>query len=311
MKAVRIHQYGNVDTLRYEDADEPMVRADDVLIRVVGTSVNPIDWKIRQGHLKEIIPHRMPIILGWDVSGVVTEIGVKVSKFKIGDCVYARPDVERDGTYAEFISVREAEVAMKPQTISHIEAGVLPLAAIAAWEALVNVAKVSAGQRVLIHAASGGVGSLAVQLAKSRGAFVIGTSSAGNRGLVESLGVDEFIDYRAQRLQDAAKKIDVVFDTVGGKAQSESWPVMVAGGILVSIISEPPEDEAKKLGMRSAFVFIKPNAPALEEIAQMVDSGKLRPIIGAEFALQDIKHAHGLSESGRAKGKIAIYAGHP
>lgn len=317
MKAVRIHQYGNVDTLRYEDTEDvegvttPMVRADDVLIRVVGTSVNPVDWKIRQGHLKEMIPHRMPIILGWDVSGVVVEIGVNVSKFKIGDCVYARPDIERDGAYAEFISVRETEVAMKPQTISHIEAGVLPLAAITAWEAIVNIAKVSAGQRVLIHAASGGVGSLAVQVAKSRGAFVVGTASAGNRGLVESLGVDEFIDYRAQRLQDATKKIDVVFDTVGGATQSESWQVMSPDGILVSIVSEPVEDEAKKLGLRSAFLFIKPNASALEEIAQMVDSGKLRPIIGAEFALKDIKHAHGLSESGRAKGKIAVYVGQP
>jgi NADPH:quinone reductase-like Zn-dependent oxidoreductase len=311
MKAVRIHQYGNVDTLRYEDADEPMVRSDDVLIRVVGTSVNPIDWKVRQGHLKEIIPHRMPIVLGWDVSGVVAEIGAKVSKFKVGDCVYARPDAERDGTYAEFITVRETEIAMKPQTISHIEAGVLPLAGIAAWEAIVNVAKVSAGQRVLIHAASGGVGSIAAQLAKSRGAFVIGTSSAANRALVESLGVDEFIDYRAQHLPDVTSNIDVVFDTVGGQTQNESWSVMSRGGILVSIVSNPPEDEAKKLGLRGAFVFIKPNAPALEEIAQLVDNGKIRPIVGAEFGLKEIKQAHGLSESGRAKGKIAIYVGQP
>lgn len=306
MKAVRIHQYGNVDTLRYEDADEPMLRADDVLIRVVGTSVNPVDWKIRQGHLKEMIPHRMPVILGWDVSGVVSAIGVKVSKFKVGDCVYARPDIERDGTYAEFIAVRETEIAMKPKTISHIEAGVLPLCGITAWEAIVNVAKVSAGQSVLIHAASGGVGSIAVQLAKSRGAYVVGTASAANRALVESLGVDEFVDYRAQRLQGTVKKIDVVFDTVGGQTQNDSWSVMSPGGILVSIVSNPPADEAKKLGMRAAFVFVKPNAATLEEIAQLIDDGKLRPIIGAEFALQDIKHAHGLSESGRAKGKIAI-----
>lgn len=311
MKAVRIHQYGNVDTLRYEDADEPAVRADDVLIRVVGTSVNPVDWKIRQGLMKEIVPHRMPIILGWDVSGVVTEVGVKVAKFKVGDCVYARPDVKRDGTYAEFITVRETEIAMKPQTISHIEAGVSPLCGIAAWEAMVNVAKVSAGQRVLIHAASGGVGSIAVQLAKSRGAYVIGTASAGNRAMVESIGVDEFVDYRAQRLQGTVKQIDVVFDTVGGQTQNDSWSVMTPGGILVSIVSNPVADEVKKLGMRSAFVFVKSNAAALEEIAQLVEGGKLRPIIGAEFALKDIKHAHGLSESGRAKGKIAVYVGQP
>jgi NADPH:quinone reductase-like Zn-dependent oxidoreductase len=311
MKAVRIHQYGNVDTLRYEDAPEPLVRADDVLIKVVGTSVNPIDWKIREGHLQSMIPFRMPIILGWDVSGVVTAVGTNVVKFKVGDSVYSRPDVERDGSYAEFISVREAEIAKKPTTISHIEAGVLPLAGIAAWESIVNVAKVTAGQRVLIHAAGGGVGALAVQLAKLRGAYVIGTASASSQALVESLGVDEFIDYRARRLQDATKNIDVVFDTIGGQTQNESWAVMAPGGILVSIVSEPVADEAKKLGLRSAFVFIKPNAPVLEEIAQLVDSGKLRPIIGTEFALEDIKHAHRLSESGHAKGKIAVYVGRP
>jgi NADPH:quinone reductase-like Zn-dependent oxidoreductase len=311
MKAVRIHDYGNVNVLRYEEAPDPIVRSDDVLIRVIGTSVNPVDWKIREGHLKEIIPFRMAIIPGWDVSGIVHAVGEKVGKFKVGDNVFSRPAIERDGTYAEFVAVHEDEVAAKPKTISHIEAGVLPLAGITAWEVLINEAKISAGQRVLIHAAAGGVGSLAVQLAKWRGAYVIATASAANRELVESLGADEFIDYRAQRLLDATKDIDVVFDTVGGRTQEESWPVMIPGGILVSIVSHPPEDEAKNLGLRSAFVFIKPNAPALDEIAQLVDSGKLRPIICAEFGLQDIKRAHTLSESGHSTGKIALYVGHP
>lgn len=311
MKAVRIHEYGAADVLRYEEAPKPAVGAADVLIRVVGTSVNPVDWKIRQGHLKDMIPFHMPFIPGWDVSGVVHAVGEKVAKYKVGDSVFSRPDITRNGTYAEFVSVREVEVARKPATISHIEAGVLPLAGITAWEAMITVAKVAAGQRVLIHAAAGGVGSLAVQLAKSRGAYVIGTASAGNRALVESLGVDEFIDYRTQRLQDAAKNIDVVFDTIGGRTQEESWSVMAPGGILVSIISNPSEDQAKRLGLRSAFMFIKPNAPALEQIAQLVDSGKLRPLIGAEFALEDIKRAHALSESGRAKGKIALYVDRP
>jgi NADPH:quinone reductase-like Zn-dependent oxidoreductase len=222
MKAVRIHQYGDAHTLQYEDVEKPTVRSDDVLIRVVGTSVNPIDWKIRQGHLKEMIPYDMPIILGWDVSGVVVEVGEKVSKFKVGDNVYSRPDVARDGTYAEFISVREAEVAMKPSTISHIEAAVLPLVSITAWEVLVNTAQVSVGQRVLIHAASGGVGAIAVQLAKAHGAYVIGTASAANRDLVESLGVDEFVDYHKQTLHETVKQVDIVFDTMGGQTQKNS-----------------------------------------------------------------------------------------
>ena len=311
MKAVRIREYGAADVLRYEETTKPVIAADDVLIRVVGTSVNPIDWKIRQGHLKDMIPYRMPFTPGWDVSGVIHAVGEKAAKYKVGDSVFSRPDIKRNGTYAEFVAVREAEVARKPQTISHIEAGVLPLAGIAAWEAMITVAKLSAGQRVLIHAAAGGVGSLAVQLAKSRGAYVIGTASSGNRALVESLGADEFIDYRNQSLQDAARNIDVVFDTIGGPTQEESWAVMSPGGILVSIISDPSEGQAKRPGLRSAFVFIQPNVPALEQIAQLVDNGKLRPLIGAEFALENIKRAHALSESGRAKGKIAIYVDRP
>jgi NADPH:quinone reductase-like Zn-dependent oxidoreductase len=311
MKAVRIHQYGDTDTLHYEDAEKPTVGDEDVLIRIVGTSVNPIDWKIRQGHLKEMISFEMPIILGWDVSGVVEEIGDKVSKFKVGDSVYSRPDVARDGTYAEFISVRETEVAMKPKTISHIEAAVLPLVGITAWEVLVNTAQVSVGQRVLIHAASGGVGAIAVQLAKAHGAYVIGTASAANRELVESLGVDEFIDYHKQSLHDAVKQVDIVFDTMGGQTQKESWSVLAPDGILVSIVSPPDVDVAQKLGFRSAFVMIKPDALVLESLAKLVDAGKVRPIVGAEFSLQDIKEAHRFSESGRARGKIAVYVGQP
>jgi NADPH:quinone reductase-like Zn-dependent oxidoreductase len=311
MKAVQIHQYGDAHTLHYEDVEKPTVRSDDVLIRVVGTSVNPIDWKIRQGHLKEMIPYDMPIILGWDVSGVVVEVGEKVSKFKVGDNVYSRPDVARDGTYAEFISVREAEVAMKPNTISHIEAAVLPLVSITAWEVLVNTAQVSVGQRVLIHAASGGVGAIAVQLAKAHGAYVIGTASAANRDLVESLGVDEFVDYHKQTLHETVKQVDIVFDTMGGQTQKESWSVLAPDGILVSIVSPPDVDVAKKLGFRSAFVMIKPDALVLEGLAKLVDSGKVRPIVGAEFSLNDMKAAHRLSESGRARGKIAVYVGQP
>jgi len=311
MKAIRIHAYGDASVLRYEDAPQPAVGDNDVLIRVVGTSVNPVDWKIREGHLEAMIPYPMPFIPGWDVSGVVEAVGKKATKFKLGESVFSRPDIARNGTYAEFVSILESEVARKPATISHIEAGVLPLAGLAAWESLVTVAKVGPGQRVLVHAAAGGVGSIAVQLAKARGAYVVGTASAANRALVESLGVDEFIDYRTQRLGNATKGIDVVFDTVGGAAQQESWAVMAAGGIQVSIVSEPSAELAAKRGVRGAFVFIKPDALALEEMATLVDGGRLRPIIGAEFALEDIKRAHALSESGHSIGKIAVYVGRP
>ncbi len=311
MKAVRIHAYGNADVLAYEDAPMPSIASNEVLVRVVAASVNPVDWKIREGYLKEMIPYSLPLTLGWDVSGVVEAIGADVSRFKLGDAVYSRPDIKRNGTYAEYVAIREDEIAHKPKRVSHVEAATLPLAGITAWEVLITTARLSAGQRVLIHAGSGGVGSLAVQLAKSRGAYVIATTSGRNLAFVKSLGADEVIDYSAQPFEVAVKDVDVVFDTIGGKVQEASWSVLKPGGILVSIVSPPPEERAIALGVRSAFVFIEPNAEILVQLADLVDTGLLRPIVGAEFALEDIAKAHAYSQTGRAVGKIALYVGQP
>ena len=311
MKAVRIHGYGNADVLVYEDAPMPGIQPTDVLVRVVAASVNPIDWKIREGYLKQMLSYPLPLTLGWDVSGVVEAVGSDVSRFKVGDPVYSRPDIKRNGTYAEFVAIRADEVAHKTKTISHVEAASLPLAGITAWEALFKAGQLAAKQRVLIHAGSGGVGSLAIQLAKARGAFVIATTSGRNGSFVKSLGADEVIDYRTQRFQDVAKDIDVVFDTIGGEVQEASWSVLKPGGILVSITSPPAAGRAKALGVRSAFVFIEPNADILAQIAEYVDAGSLRPIVGAEFALKDIAKAHALSQSGRSVGKIVLYVGQP
>lgn len=311
MKAVRIHEYGNSSVLQYEDAPMPICESNEVLIRVVAASVNPVDWKIREGYLKEMIPYEMPLTLGWDVSGVVESVGSNVTRFKEGDAVYSRPDIKRNGTYAEYVVVREAELAFKPQMISHIEAAALPLTGITAWEVLITAANLIAGQKVLIHAGSGGVGSLAIQLAKSRGAYVIATTSAKNRALVKSLGADEVIDYKTQKFAEILHDIDVVFDTLGGDIQELSWLVLKPGGILVSIVSPPSDDKARELGVRGAFVFIEPSAVILEQLAKLVDEGKVRPIIGAEFALKDIAKAHALSETGRSVGKIVLYVGQP
>jgi NADPH:quinone reductase-like Zn-dependent oxidoreductase len=311
MKAVRIHQYGNADVLVYEDAPLPSITSNEVLVRVVATAVNPVDWKIREGYLKEMIPYSLPLTLGWDVSGVVEAVGADVSRFKVGDAVFSRPDIKRNGTYAEFVTIREDEIAHKPKTISHVAAATLPLAGITAWEVLVTTANLSAGQRVLIHAGSGGVGSLAIQLAKSRGAFVIATTSARNSAFVKSLGADEVIDYNAQAFETTVKDVDVVFDTLGGKVQEASWSVLKPGGILVSIVSPPPEERALAIGVRSAFVFIEPSAEILVQLADLVDTGAIRPIVGAEFSLADIAKAHAFSETGRAVGKIALYVGKP
>jgi NADPH:quinone reductase-like Zn-dependent oxidoreductase len=311
MKAVRIHEYGNSSVLQYEDAPIPIIESNEVLIRVVAASVNPVDWKIREGYLKEMIHYEMPLTLGWDVSGVVESVGSNVTRFKEGDAVYSRPDIKRNGTYAEYVVVREAELAFKPQTISHTEAAALPLTGITAWEVLINTANLIAGQKVLIHAGSGGVGSLAIQLAKSRGAYVIATTSAKNRALLKSLGADEVIDYKTQKFAEILHDIDVVFDTLGGDIQELSWLVLKPGGILVSIVSPPSDDKAKELGVRGAFVFIEPSAVILEQLAKLVDEGKVRPIVGAEFALKDIAKAHALSETGRSVGKIVLHVGQP
>jgi NADPH:quinone reductase-like Zn-dependent oxidoreductase len=311
MKAVRIHEYGNASVLAYEDAPLPSITSNDVLVRVVAASVNPVDWKIREGYLRQMISYPLPLTLGWDVSGVVAAVGADVSRFKVGDAVFSRPDIKRNGTYAEYVAIREDEIAYKPKTVSHVEAASLPLAGITAWEALFTAAQLVAKQRVLIHAGSGGVGSLAIQLAKARGAFVIATTSGRNLALVKSLGADEVIDYRAQPFEEVVNEVDVVFDTIGGEVQNSSWSVLKSGGILVSIISQPPEERAKTLGVRSAFVFIEPNADILTQLSELVDSGSLRPIVGAEFALEDIAKAHALSQTGRAVGKIVLYVGQP
>ncbi len=311
MKTVRIHKYGNADVLKYEEAPVPEIAPNEALVRVVAASVNPVDWKIREGYLQAMIPYQFPLTLGWDVSGVVEKTGNNVKHFKAGDAVFSRPDIKRNGTYAEYVAIREDELAHKPRTISHVEAASLPLAGIAAWEAMVTTAQVAPGQRVLIHAGSGGVGSLAVQLAKWRGAHVIVTTSRPNAALVRALGADEVVDYHAQHFDDVVHDVDAVFDTLGGEVQEASWPVLKRGGILVSIISTPPDEKAKAHGVRSAFLFIQPNPSILAQLAQLVECGKVRPVVGAEFALKDAARAHALSQSRHAVGKIVLYVGQP
>jgi len=311
MKAVRIHAYGDRSVLQFGDAPKPAIAPDEALVRVVAAAVNPIDWKIRQGHLKTMVPYVFPLTLGWDFSGVIEALGSEVSSLAVGDAVFSRPDIRRDGSYAEYVAVRAVEIARKPKTISHIEAASIPLVGITAWETIVSVGNLVAGQKALIHAASGGVGSLAVQIAKSRGAHVVATTSSANIELVRSLGADQVIDYRNQRFTDKVKDVDVVVDTVGGDVQASSWSVLRRGGILVSTVSVPSIERAAALGVRSAFVLISPNAAVLDQLAGLVDAGKLRPLIGGEFALRNVADAHALSESGRTVGKIVLYVGQP
>jgi NADPH:quinone reductase-like Zn-dependent oxidoreductase len=306
MNAVRIHEYGNVDVLKLEETPLPRIGVDELLIKIFASSVNPVDWKVREGHLQGMKLHHLPLTLGWDVSGVVEKTGSAVTNFKVGDEVFTRPAIERDGSYAEYIAVKADDVARKPRTVSHLQAAVVPLAGLAAWESLVQVANIQPGQKVLIHAGSGGVGHLAVQLAKAKGAYVIATASTRNVVWVKSLGADEVIDYKTQQFDEIVSDVDVVFDTVGGETQADSWKVLKKNGILVSITNPPDEAIAAKHGVRSAFVFIKPNASSLQSLAELIDAGKIQPHIDRIFSLEQIKEAQTWSQSGHSIGKIAI-----
>lgn len=306
MKAVQIHAYGGPEVLQYEDAPKPAPGPDELLIRVLAAGVNPVDWKIRQGKLREFIHYDFPLILGWDLSGVVEQVGERVTGFKVGDAVYSRPDIRRNGAYAQYIAVRAAEVAPKPALLDHVEAAAIPLAGITAWEALFTVGGLQAGQKVLIHAASGGVGTLAVQFAKAKGAYVIATTSAKNADMVSGLGADEVIDYTSSRFEDIAHDVDVVFDTIGGETQQRSWQTLKPGGTLVSIIQQPDVTTAQQRGVRGAFLFIEPNAAVLRQIALLIDAGKVHPVIDRVYPLTEAQEAQRYSETGHASGKVVL-----
>ena len=306
MKTVCIYSYGGPEVLVYEDAPRPHPLAGEVRVRVHAAGINPVDWKIREGHVKEMLHHTLPLVLGWDVSGVVESLGSAVTRFKVGDEVFSRPDISRDGAYAEFIVIKESEVALKPHSIDHIHAAALPLAGLTAWQSLFDAGGLAAGQRVLIHAAAGGVGSLAVQLAKWKGAWVIGTASERNHDFLRQLGVDQPVDYETVRFEEAVQPVDVVFDTMGGEVQARSWKVLKRGGILVSIVSPPSAESAVANGVRQALVFTQPNAAQLAEIAKLVAAEKLKAIVETVLPLSDATRGQELSERGHTRGKIVL-----
>jgi NADPH:quinone reductase-like Zn-dependent oxidoreductase len=306
MKAVRMHSYGGPEVLIYGDAPRPMPGPGEVLIRVHAAGVNPVDWKVREGYLQQMIHYSLPLIPGWDVSGQVEALGPGVVTVQEGEEVFSRPDISRDGAYAEYIVARESEVAAKPMSVGHVQAAAIPLAALTAWQSLFDAAKLAAGQRVLIHAAAGGVGSFAVQLARWKGAHVIGTASAQNQAFVGELGAAETIDYQTTRFEDIARDMDVVFDTMGGDTQKRSWKVLKKGGILVSIVNAPPAEEAAKYGVRAAYVFVQPNAGQLGEIARLVDFGEIKAIVEAVLPLSEARQAQERNRKGHTRGKIVL-----
>jgi len=330
MKAVRIPRYGDASVLQLDDVPPPQLRPRDVRIRVCATSVNPVDWKIRSGGQRNIIPLKLPWILGLDVSGVVTEIGPKVKRFRVGDEVWSSPTHTRPGTYAEEVCIDESEVAKKPQSLTHDEAASLPLVALTAYQAVAEFGLLHAGQKALIHAGAGGVGSIAIQIAKYLGAHVITTCSGKNAEFVKSLGADEVVDYTKTRVEDAVSNVDFILDSLGEPTFDSNHKIVRRGGRIANITINVPahvERHGPILGtltLGGAFVkmhlvpLLKKNVTLkhvikrcdgimLGQITDLVDRGAIRPIIDKVFPLDLVRDAHRYSESNRARGKIVLH----
>jgi NADPH:quinone reductase-like Zn-dependent oxidoreductase len=330
VKAFVLDRYGKQQPLRLAELQSPPLRDDEVLIEVHAAGVNLLDVKLRNGEFKLVLPYHLPLVLGHDVAGVVVKVGALVRQFKPGDEVYARPDDFRIGTFAEFVPVREASVALKPKGLTMEQAASLPLVALTAWQALVERADLKKGQKVFIQAGSGGVGSFAIQLAKHLGASVATTTSSTNLALVKSLGADVVVDYKTQDFEEVLRDYDVVLHSQDGKTLEKSLRVLRAGGKLVSI-SGPPDPEfgqqiaapafvrlvmrllswgvrrrAQRRGVGYSFLFMRANGGQLHEIARLVEAGAIRPVIDRVFPLESINDALAYVEGGRAKGKVVV-----
>ncbi|MBK9286874.1 MAG: NADP-dependent oxidoreductase [Flavobacteriales bacterium] len=330
MKAFIIDKYKSKDGGRIADMPEPEVRAGDVLVRVHAAGLNVLDSKIRTGEFKLLLPYRFPLILGNDAAGVVVKVGSKVKRFKVGDEVYARPEKDRIGAFAEFIAMDENDVALKPKSLSMEEAASIPLVGLTAWQALVEMADLKKGQKVFIQAGSGGVGTFAIQLAKHLGATVATTTSAANVELVKSLGADVVIDYKKDDFETKLKDYDVVLNSQDGKTLQKSLRILKPGGKLISITGPPDAAFAKELdapwyvevlmsalsaGVRRkarrlkvgySFLFMQANGRQLDRITSLIDAGTIRPVMDKVFPFEATKEALAYIETARAKGKVVV-----
>jgi len=330
MKAFIVDRYGKTGGVRIGEMPDPELREDDVLVQVHAAGVNPLDSRIRDGEFKLILPYRLPLILGNDVAGVVARIGSRVRRFKPGDEVYARPDDDRIGAFAEYISIKEASLATKPKKITMEAAASVPLVGLTAWQALVEKANLKKGQKVLIHAGSGGVGTFAIQLAKHFGAVVATTTSTANLEWVKGLGADIVIDYSKDDFATILRDYDVVLNSLGGEVLEKSLRVLKPGGKLISI-SGPPDPEfakdrgsswileqvlrllsyrirrqARRRGVSYSFLFMKASGDQLREIASLIDAGIIRPVVDRVFPFEATGEAMAYVEKGRAKGKVVV-----
>lgn len=308
MKAIIIEEYGDIEQFKEVDLPEPEIAGQEVLVEVHAVAVNPIDWKIRAGYLQDYLPFDMPIVFGWDVSGVVKKVGAQVADFRVGDRVLARADLKKPGAFAEMIAIEESQLVKKPEKLSFEEAAAIPLAGMTAWQLLFEKANLVAGETVLIHGGAGGIGLFAVQLAKRAGAHVITTASGRNKDFLLALGVDAFIDYRKEDFQSIVDGVDVVVDLIGGDVLDRSYKVLKQGGRLVSVAEKPDQEKAKRMGITASYLNSKIKLAQLEELAGLAAEGELKVELAdvLPFTLEGVKQAHALSETRHVRGKIIV-----
>ncbi|PFL44426.1 NADPH:quinone reductase [Bacillus cereus] len=329
MKAMIIDRYGKVP-MRMAEVPTPEINEYEVLAEIHAASINPIDFKIRDGKVKMLLKYEMPLILGNDFSGVITKVGSKVTRFKVGDEIYARPRKNKIGTFAEYIAIHEDDIALKPKNLSFEEAASIPLVGLTSYQALHDIMQLQKGQKILIHAGSGGVGTFAIQLAKIMGAIVTTTASEAGANLVTSLGADEIINYKTEKFEDILQNYDAVFDTIGGATLEKSFNIIKSGGNIVSVSGMPNARFGKEFGSgffktllfslaskkltalekkhnaQYSFLFMRPSGDQLRTIANYIEAGKIKPVIDRVFPFEDAQKAMEYSESGRAKGKIIV-----
>ncbi|AYG69872.1 MULTISPECIES: NADP-dependent oxidoreductase [unclassified Rhizobium] len=305
MQAVRIHRFGGPEVMQLDQIEQPIPATDEVVIKVFAASVNPVDAKMREGKYPVVTEKDFPYVLGRDVSGEIADAGESVSSFLRGDDVFAflAPD---HGGYEEFVIAKSDEIARKPETLDHVKAAAVPLAGITAWQGLFDHGKLQAGQRVLIHGGAGGVGHLAIQFAKARGAWVATTASAVDRDFLSDLGADQIIDYKSERFETIVEPVDLVFDLVSGETQERSFSVIKSGGALISTLAEPNRQRAEAQGIRTGRYTAQPNGAQLQKIASLVDSGKVKVRVDRTFELRQAAAAQKALQDEHIRGKVVL-----
>jgi len=309
MKAVVLNEYGGAEVLKYRDVPRPEPKEDEILVRVIAAAVNPVDSYVRQGMFAKRGIDNRPLIIGSDIAGVVEKTGANAKRFKAGDAVYSYLAVTRGGAYAEFAIAKESETALKPKNVGFEEAASVPLAGTTAWQALIDSAKIQQGQIVLIHGGSGGVGSLAIQIAKARGLRVIATASTEHQALLKQLGVDQAIDYKTTKFEDTVKDVDLVLNCVRADALAHSYGVVRKGGTIVSITDEPEQGECAKRGLTCSRMGAHPDPKVLEELTKLIEAGKMKAIVSQTFPLAEANKAHQQIETHHTLDKIVLKVG--